>query len=512
MDKKLLKVSFILMGLGLAMITYSLALSTNIHFYPQKRVFFTMTFEGTPDAYGNQIRNVTLYQDTGGSWVDRGNLTYLTYSANSDIEGILNQTVRLDVYVYLNYTFSDSLLEAQVETKVYVGVTDEFTRDEADYTSISLLGDEYWVLLYRYEWDRPDTSKTYDVCIEYYVSDVSGLGNPQDLDEQDITEEHFYDPQFLAESIFNDLGITYQEALELTTPWGGSWGHPSDQTGYFETSGFKPFHGVSAFTIDLWLVCADNSSLYVFASQRVDTNHNFHIYWDGTSKFYLVVGDGSSNVYFSTEANFNEYQLYHLIGTWDKNNNSGKPVLYLNGSTAKVSGSGITNDMDCDIDLNIGRHTTGLYYFQGFFVHLNIYNRRMDYSESLEVHNGGIGYVYDSTGLNNSYSFDEYSSGYYPVYEDTLHDGLGVYTESEQWDIDFISQTVASYEFWWWGEYPNEYIWLASIVLLICAPCFTAWFLKNTDEDFELKILVIGVCFVIVVCSFALFTGMTPTP
>lgn len=198
-------------------------------------------FAGTPDAYGNQIRNVTVYQDVGGAWTNRGNFTHATYVINADIEGLVNQTTRFDVVVFLNYTFADTLDDVEYRTRLYISITGEFSHQLMTYYDRSYYSDEfneYWIAYYRYEWDHPDTAKAYDVKVEYSAGSQITVGNPQDLDDGIVG------------------GVTFAYPGEDNNPvsWTG-WHGTRKGNGnlqWWRKAGFRPFNNIGAFTISVW--------------------------------------------------------------------------------------------------------------------------------------------------------------------------------------------------------------------------------------------------------------------
>lgn len=517
-DDTLSKISLILFGLSFILLTYSMAWQYSLT-YPHNsrdKVFFSFLWSGTPDEYGNQIRNVSVYQDTsgGGSWELRGNLTHLTYDADDDITGILNQTTRFDVWVRLNYTLADSIEEAGIDSMIYVSITGEFSKLEASYVSAYAKGTNYYEILYRYDWDRPDDSKTYDVRLEYYVSGATG--NPTNLDEGDPTEERFWNTYELALALYNPIrpypDWDEDQYYSMVEGWGGVWGYfgGASSTGYFYKTDFRPLHGKSAFTVVVWFIPDNLGSEQALVSEYVSSLARVEIHLDSSDGIYFLVGDGTYLASLHMTGVIYEYNLTCAILAWDNGDNGGKVTGYVNSSSGESS-TGTAYTSGCYDHFYVGARDGSSLYFDGWFASLQIYNRKVGGTEASAIFNGGIGYVDDGTGLQNSWSFDEYYSGLYTPTETTLHDGLGVYTESEQWDIDFVSQTVASYSFFWWGDYPNEYIWLVAVAGFIASPCLMVWVFKR-DEDLPTKLYFMALLFVVMLSCFSIMYGMTPTP
>ena len=132
----------------------------------------------------------------------------------------------------------------------------------------------------------------------------------------------------------------------------------------------------------------------------------------------------------------------------------------------------------------------------------------MDNAEVQTIFSNGIVYVHDSTSLNNSWSFDEYSSGLYLFTETTLHDGLGAYTESEQWDIDLVSQSLASFLFPWPYTYPELYIWLFAVCGMVFTSTFGMYNIRKNGFWNRGTLFTLGFCFVLFLIFFSLFSGM----
>jgi len=509
------KISLFLLAV---LISSQLAITLNYFALAQEkqRVIFNFLNTGTPDEYGNHIRNVTVYQDTSGTWVryynelggtweDRGSLNYSTYSANADIEGILNQTTRFDVVVYLNYTWADDFFDMEYRTRVYISVTGEFSDYAMNYYDVRLQGTDYWAVYYRFYWDRPEVEKIYDVRFNYYAGSEIIVNN-----EQDLTHTTGGDVYRYAGTDGNPIS---------RTAWGGTYKGYSNIHEFLAT-GFTPLHTVSAFTITMWISweqAITGESAYLI-SQDIDATHRMILYLHANDfKLGCQMADGSSVVSTSHSTKFETYQqngslnLYHIVLSWDKTNNSGKVDLWVNG-TLETSATGLTGNLDCNDELVLGdRDPNNDRFFIGRYFHVSIYDKALNRSEATTLFNQGVGTVLDYD-LNNSWSFDEVEFGY-SYDEPLLHDALGVFSEREQWDIDFVSQSVASYEFFWWGKYPNEYLWLVAIVGFISVPVFVAWYVKNSDSWWELGVWqVVFIGAVLTLIFFTLVYGLTPTP
>lgn len=133
------------------LVSMQLAIALNYFALAHEKQTFTMAIKtGTPDEYGNHIRNVTIYQDTadeweryynegGGVWEDRGNLTYLTYDYGDSITCLVNQTVRFDVVVFLNASFSglSGVSGVEYRTRVLITIAGEITDYPMEYYDVS---------------------------------------------------------------------------------------------------------------------------------------------------------------------------------------------------------------------------------------------------------------------------------------------------------------------------------------------------------------------------------------
>jgi hypothetical protein len=348
------------------------------------------------------------------------------------------------------------------------------------------------------------------VRIRFYAWGYSGVDNPQDLTEQNPGSEYFFDPNTLAEQIYTGLGMTISQARAYLEPYGGTWGLETDTTGYFKSAGFIPLHGADAFTVGSWILPADETktswdkiwSQYENSSDYLGLQHR-------ESKVYFIAKYANTYYEVSIDNLLENYHAYYISCSWSINQNFTIAAWDITEDESYYNSSAIGLGTAFDLptgDFAIADRGDGTYQFDGFMIHLDLYARNMSLTEMQTIYEGGIGFVYDSTGLNNSWSFDEYSDYGYASNEQTLHDGIGVFNLRETWDVDGAYQSMASFLFPWPNAEPVFWIWLIGGVCgVIAVPIIFARKMKDSDDKFKLGMLL----FICLAMVWALFVGLS---
>jgi len=132
------------------------------------------TMAGIPDAYGNYIAYVRIYQNTTGSWVAVTSVNYLTFTNGSTLSIPANQKTIVEIEVLLNDTLASDLSTAIARTRVYITITGVTTSTLMTYSTGSHIG-PVWDLRYAYPsptssptslW-TPATDTTYSTLAQY---------------------------------------------------------------------------------------------------------------------------------------------------------------------------------------------------------------------------------------------------------------------------------------------------------------------------------------------------------
>ena len=163
----------------------------------QRLAEFSLLFAGTPDEYGNQILNVNIDQDVGGSWINRGIVTSANYTPDIRIEGFIEETTRFRVTVALNYSWADSSSQAIGRSNVYISINTEVTSQEMSFSLVDLVSqDQGWLVSYSYIWDtvgKPDVGVN-SIGLRYSTTGPSKNYNLTYYDASfDITPTHWVD-------------------------------------------------------------------------------------------------------------------------------------------------------------------------------------------------------------------------------------------------------------------------------------------------------------------------------
>jgi len=134
---------------------------------------FKVFASGTPDAYGDRIYEVSIWQNS----IMKGNITYNNYTLGVQVKVDAQILTRFNCTVKLNSTFASSTNEAITNTRVYLnitytnGTTVVATTEMTDYYAW-LNGNFYYVKSY-YDWNDPAThpiaGTTYYVWFKYEV-------------------------------------------------------------------------------------------------------------------------------------------------------------------------------------------------------------------------------------------------------------------------------------------------------------------------------------------------------
>jgi len=133
---------------------------------------------GTPDAYGNQIYYLRVYQWSGAAWIQQGETVgFNNYTAGFQIRVNANQDVLFNCTVKLNYTMAANIAEAVTNTRVYMNVSGGVWVNELldDWNDGGIDQATWWSVTYSNEWDagssggdaNPQAGTTYDISVRY---------------------------------------------------------------------------------------------------------------------------------------------------------------------------------------------------------------------------------------------------------------------------------------------------------------------------------------------------------
>ena len=122
---------------------------------------------GTPDAYGNVICWLCVYQYNGTAW---NLLLNHTTDSNWTQRVVHSQPINITVQWRLNNTLADDAAEARSFTRVYMNLTGVWTNEELNATGSVTSDASYYYgveLAYWNQTGKPTTGVTYDVATRY---------------------------------------------------------------------------------------------------------------------------------------------------------------------------------------------------------------------------------------------------------------------------------------------------------------------------------------------------------
>ena len=123
---------------------------------------------GTPDAYGDRIFEVSVWQNN----IMKGNITYNNYTLGVQVKVDALTATQFNCTVKLNSTFAASTAEAITNTRVYINITYTngtviiSTTEMTDYAATGPTSNFYYVKSC-YTWDDPTNHPIAGVT--YYV-------------------------------------------------------------------------------------------------------------------------------------------------------------------------------------------------------------------------------------------------------------------------------------------------------------------------------------------------------
>jgi hypothetical protein len=119
------------------------------------------TMSGIPDAYGNRIQQVKIWQNSTGTWSVITSIFYTVFTNGSTLSIPANQKTIVEIGVYINDSLvvPNDLTTAIARTRVYLTITGVTTStlmtiNSGDCTHIGVV----WIL--SYEWPSTTTSPT----------------------------------------------------------------------------------------------------------------------------------------------------------------------------------------------------------------------------------------------------------------------------------------------------------------------------------------------------------------
>ena len=129
--------------------------------------------------------------------------------------------------------------------------------------------------------------------------------------------------------------------------------------------GYQPLHNIGQFSIEVLCIPGNvtDSFTRLVSQYGASGNHAVEVMQNGDDIF-CKVSDGASNVQFSVANVLVVGELIHIVFTWDKDVNDGKPVMYIdNSKTTAVSG--ITNVTSCADDMTFAEASFGGDHWEG---------------------------------------------------------------------------------------------------------------------------------------------------
>ncbi len=135
---------------------------------------------------------------------------------------------------------------------------------------------------------------------------------------------------------------------------------------FVSVSNDKSINIAGDYTIELW-VKRNMKTGYQYLVYKEENCNGYGIAIDDSSRVLIYFGNGTNcgGFWLRTTSSYTPStgQFYHLMGT----HTSGKQKIYVNGNeTSLVSGGNyVGNPLSTSTPLNIGRHATSGYYFNG---------------------------------------------------------------------------------------------------------------------------------------------------
>lgn len=179
--------------------------------------------------------------------------------------------------------------------------------------------------------------------------------------------------------------------LDVTHGASGEWvtgGYDFNGTGYAWDSGFKPFHGVGAFTAVYWWIPDSLTGVQFFHAQYAGSYYRQRLYW-ATNLIVSQIADGSSLLGSNTGAvSVGSGKLQMITQTWDKDDDSGKLSIYIN-TTEYKSSTGLTNVINANDEIAIGSNQGFTENNLGTFLTVYYLDHKLTSAEVTTLYNEG---------------------------------------------------------------------------------------------------------------------------
>ena len=218
---------------------------------------------------------------------------------------------------------------------------------------------------------------------------------PQELRGSDATHEDYSDGG-------NDGTRGGNTLYDLTVTAGdGYWVNSREKsleggfyfdgsTTYATRAGFQPFHSKDAFSCEIWFRKDDTSSNAYIVMQLTDGSNYFTINPNGSGNVVVDLKAGGTLVRV-TAGTYTAGTLHHVVARWDKDDNSGKLTVELDGVSTDSS-TGYTSTTANATDMKIGEYS-GTFY-KGVIYRVQIWGSKLTSQNVSDLYNG----VYSTVG------------------------------------------------------------------------------------------------------------------
>ena len=144
------------------------------------------------------------------------------------------------------------------------------------------------------------------------------------------------------------------------------------------------------FSISSWIKTTAHSANQGFIYEQKNTANNANIdYKVINSKFHCLTFNGTTAKGATSDTSVNDGNWHHLVAT-----RSGATIkLYIDGNLDKTITDGHTITIGSDSGV-IGRHPSGVAYFNGSIDEVGIWNRALTSDEITKLYNNGNGLTY----------------------------------------------------------------------------------------------------------------------
>jgi len=140
----------------------------------------------------------------------------------------------------------------------------------------------------------------------------------------------------------------------------------------------KSINITGGYTIELW-VKRNVKTGYQYFVQKEENCNGYGIAIDDSLRAFIYFGNGTDcgGFWLRTTSSYTPStdQFYHLMGT----HTSGEQKIYVNGNQVSIVSGGnyVGNPLSTSTPLNIGRHATSGFYFNGTIDSVRIYNKAL---------------------------------------------------------------------------------------------------------------------------------------